>query len=161
MNLISRYLHASHIVLQAPYSNKKRAFEAVAQLFEDHNKLARSAAYDALFTRERMGSTALGQGVAIPHGRVKGLKDTLCAVVRLASAIPFEAPDNVPVQLLVVLLVPENANQKHLDLLGELASFLSIDSFRASLLAAPTASDVHRLFLTAQPDRVANPEAST
>ena len=156
MNLISRHLQASHIVLDAPYANKKRAFEAIAQLFEDHNKLARSAAYDALFTRERMGSTGLGQGVAIPHGRVKGLKDTLCAVVRLATPIPFEAPDDAPVQLMVVLMVPENANQKHLDLLGELAQLLSSDSFRASLLAAPTPSDVHRLFLTAQIDSVSN-----
>ena len=156
MNLISRHLQASHIVLDAPYTNKKRAFEAIAQLFEDHNKLARSAAYDALFTRERMGSTGLGQGVAIPHGRVKGLKDTLCAVIRLANPIPFEAPDDLPVQLMIVLMVPENANQKHLDLLGELAQLLSSASFRDSLLSAASPNDVHRLFLTAQLDAVSN-----
>ncbi len=156
MNLISRHLHASHIVLDAPYVNKKRAFEAIAQLFEDHNKLARSAAYDALFTRERMGSTGLGQGVAIPHGRVKGLKDTLCAVIRLATPIPFEAPDNAPVQLMVVLMVPENANQKHLDLLGELAGLLSSAQFRADLLSAVTVNDMHRLFLTAQLESVSH-----
>jgi nitrogen PTS system EIIA component len=156
MNLISRHLHASHIVLDAPYVNKKRAFEAIAQLFEDQNKLARSAAYDALFTRERMGSTGLGHGVAIPHGRVKGLKDTLCAVIRLATPIPFEAPDNLPVALMIVLMVPENANQKHLDLLGELAALLSSDTFRSNLLAAPTISDMHRLFLTAHVDAVSN-----
>jgi nitrogen PTS system EIIA component len=156
MNLISRHLQASHIVLDAPYVNKKRAFEAIAQLFEDHSKLARSASYDALFTRERMGSTGLGQGVAIPHGRVKGLKDTLCAVIRLAKPIPFEAPDNLPVQLMVVLMVPENANQKHLDLLGELAALLSSGTFRDNLLAAPTPSDVHRLFLTAHPEAISN-----
>jgi nitrogen PTS system EIIA component len=156
MNLISRHLMASHIVLDAPFSNKKRAFEAIAQLFEDHNKLARSGAYDALFTRERMGSTGLGQGVAIPHGRVKGLKEPLCAVIRLAKPIPFEAPDDLPVQLLVALMAPENANQKHLDLLGELAQLLSSSQFRSDLLSAPTASDVHRLFLTAQLDTVSN-----
>jgi nitrogen PTS system EIIA component len=150
MNLISRHLNANTIVLDAHYTNKKRAFEAIAQLFENEHSIARSAAYDALFTRERMGSTGLGHGVAIPHGRVKGLKDTLCAVIRLAAAIPFEAPDQLPVQLMVVLLVPENANQKHLDLLGELAALLSSSEFRAALLAAPTVSDVHRTFLTAQ-----------
>jgi PTS system nitrogen regulatory IIA component len=150
MNLISRHLQASHIVLDAPYVNKKRAFEAIAQLFEDHNKLARSAAYDALFTRERMGSTGLGHGVAIPHGRVKGLKDTLCAVVRLVNPIPFEALDNVPVKLMIVLMVPENANQKHLDLLGELAALLTSETFRDSLMNAPTPADLHRVFLTAQ-----------
>jgi PTS system nitrogen regulatory IIA component len=148
MNLISRHLNANAIVLDAPYTNKKRAFEAIAQLFENEHSIARSAAYDALFTRERMGSTGLGHGVAIPHGRVKGLKDTLCAVVRLAAAIPFEAPDQLPVQLMVVLLVPENANQKHLDLLGELATLLSSSDLRGALLAAPTASDVYQVFLT-------------
>lgn len=151
MNLISRHLNAAHIVLDAAYTNKKRAFEAIAQLFENHGSLSRSAAYDALFTRERMGSTGLGHGVAIPHGRVKGLKDTLCSVVRLANPIPFEAPDGLPVQLLVVLLVPENANQKHLDLLGELAALLSSAAFRQELLTATSPADVHRAFLTAQP----------
>ncbi len=150
MNLISRHLNANTIVLDAPYTNKKRAFEAIAQLFENEHSVARSAAYEALFTRERMGSTGLGHGVAIPHGRVKGLKDTLCAVIRLATPIPFEAPDQLPVQLMVVLLVPENANQKHLDLLGELAALLSSAPFRDTLANAPTVSDVHRAFLTAQ-----------
>lgn len=148
MNLISRHLQASHVVLDAPYANKKRAFEAIAQLFEDHSKIARSAAYDALFTRERMGSTGLGQGVAIPHGRVKGLKEPLCAVIRLAQAIPFEAPDNAPVKLMVVLMVPENANQKHLDLLGEIATLMSSESFRNDVLNAAEPSDVIRLFLS-------------
>lgn len=150
MNLISRHLNADTIVLDAPYSNKKRAFEAIAQLFENTHGVARSAAYDALFTRERMGSTGLGHGVAVPHGRVKGLKETLCAVIRLAAPIPFEAPDQLPVQLMVVMLVPENANQKHLDLLGELAALLSSATFRNTLITAQSVSDVHRTFLTAQ-----------
>ena len=151
MSLISRHLSARNIVLDLPCSNKKRAFEYAAQLFEDHHGLARAAAYDALFTRERMGSTGLGEGVAIPHGRVKGLKDTLCAVIRLAAPIPFEAPDDAPVRTLVVLLVPENANQKHLDLLAELAQMLSQADFRDSLLRSADASTVHQQFLSWQP----------
>lgn len=152
MNLVSRHLSVNHIVLDAPYSNKKRAFEAIAQLFETHSRIPRSAAFDALFARERMGSTGLGYGVAVPHGRVKGLKETLCAVVRLTAPIPFEAPDALPVQVMVVLLVPENANQKHLDLLAELASLLSIASFRQSLLSAPNAVAMLQHFANATAD---------
>ena len=152
MNLIARHLRADAIVLDATCANKKRAFEQLAQLFEDRHGLARSAAFDALFVRERMGSTGLGEGVAIPHGRVKGLKDTLCAVMRLAEPIPFEAPDNAPVRLLVALMVPENANQAHLDLLGELAQMMSQAAFRQLLLSAADASSVHKQFLLWQPD---------
>ncbi len=150
MNQVARLLPSSHIVLDVACSNKKRAFEALAQLFEMHHKIASSAAYDALFTREKLGSTGLGEGVAIPHGRVKGLKETLCAVMRLAQPIPFEAPDGKPVQLLIALLVPENANQKHLDVLSELAQMLSSPDFRHTLLTASDTAHIHRQFLTWQ-----------
>lgn len=151
MNQLARLLPSSHIVIDQACSNKKRAFEALAQLFETHHKVASSAAYDALFTREKLGSTGLGEAVAIPHGRVKGLKETLCAVMRLAAPIPFEAPDGKPVQVLIALLVPENANQKHLDVLAELAQMLSSADFRHTLMAANDTAIIHRLFLTWEP----------
>lgn len=150
MNHFTRLLPSSHIVLDVACSNKKRAFEALAQLFETHHQVARSAAYDALFTREKLGSTGLGEAVAIPHGRVKGLKETLCAVMRLSQAIPFEAPDGKPVQILIALLVPENANQKHLDVLSELAQMLSSPAFRQTLHLATDTAEIHRQFLTWQ-----------
>ena len=151
MNQFARLLPSSHIVLDQPCSNKKRAFEALAQLFETHHKVASSAAYDALFTREKLGSTGLGEAVAIPHGRVKGLKETLCAVMRLAQPIPFEAPDGKPVQVLIALLVPENANQRHLDVLAELAHMLASPAVRQTLLTADDTAIIHRLFLTWEP----------
>ena len=100
---------------------------------------------DNLFARERMGSTGLGQGVAIPHGRIKGLKQPSAALVRLAAAVPFEAPDNQPVQLLVFLLVPEAASAKHLELLSVIAEMLSDDAFRQRMLDAADAQALHRL----------------
>ena len=151
MSQISSYLALGCVVLDAAYANKKRAFEAIAQLFEDQHGLARSAAYDALLNRERLGSTGLGEGVAIPHGRVKGLKKTLCAVLRLAAPIPFEAPDGAPVQLMIALMVPENANQTHLDLLGELAEMLANERFRDTLFTAPDAPTLHELLSQWQP----------
>ena len=78
--------------------------------------------FDSLFAREKLGSTGLGQGIAIPHGRIKGLKDALGAFVRPRQPIPFDAPDGKPVSLVFVLLVPEQATEKHLQILSELAA---------------------------------------
>ena len=68
--------------------------------------------FESLFARERLGSTGLGQGIAIPHGRIKGLKHASGALLRLQNAIPFDAPDGAPVALLFVLLVPEQATEE-------------------------------------------------
>ncbi len=80
---------------------------------------------DNLFARERLGSTGLGHGVAIPHGRIKGLKAPMAALFQLAHPIGFDAPDELPVNLLIFLLVPEAATQKHLEILSEIAELLS------------------------------------
>ena len=97
MNLISRLLPASNILLDLPASSKKRAFEQAGLLFENNQGVARAKVFDSLFARERLGSTGLGQGVAIPHGRIKGLKDAVAAFVRVAEPVPFDAPDGQPV----------------------------------------------------------------
>ena len=86
---------------------------------------SRALITDSLFARERLGSTGLGHGVAIPHGRIKGLKAPMAAVFQLASPIGFDAPDEQPVNLLIFLLVPEAATQKHLEILSEIAELLS------------------------------------
>src|SRR5207237_4438626 len=125
MSLVANLLRADHVVLDLQVSSKKRLFEQAGLLFENHHGLARSLVFDNLFARERLGSTGLGEGVAIPHGRIKGLKQPLAAFVRLAEAIPFESPDGQPVSLLIFLLVPEQATQQHLEILSEIAQLLS------------------------------------
>jgi len=144
MNLISRLLPASNVLLDLPASSKKRAFEQAGLLFENNQGVARAKVFDSLFARERLGSTGLGQGVAIPHGRIKGLKDAVAAFVRVAEPIPFDAPDGQPVSIMIFLLVPEQASQAHLDLLSELAQMLSDKAFRQSLLEAPSPEAVHK-----------------
>jgi PTS system nitrogen regulatory IIA component len=99
-----------------------------------------------LFAREKLGSTGLGQGIAIPHGRIKGLKTPIGAFVRLAAPVQFDAPDGKPVDLVFVLLVPEAANEHHLQLLSELAQMFSDKSFREQLAAAADAAALHGLF---------------
>jgi len=145
MNHLSRILPVGNIVLDMSATSKKRAFEQAALLFENHHGLARSMVFDSLFSRERLGSTALGEGVAVPHGRVKGLTQVQSAFVRLARPVPFDAPDGQPVNLLFFLLVPEAATQQHLDILAELAQLLSDKSLRERLNTEPDSKIIHTL----------------
>jgi PTS system nitrogen regulatory IIA component len=143
MTQFARHLPVKNVLVDLAVASKKRVFEQAGLLFENNHDIGRAAVFDSLFARERLGSTGLGQSVAIPHGRIKGLKEALAAVIRLAEPIPFDAPDGRPVKLLVVLLVPEQASQTHLDLLSELAQMLSDKPFRESLMSAPDAATLH------------------
>lgn len=146
MNLIAQLLSGDDVVVGLDASSKKRVFEQAGLLFENRHGLSRSVIYDALFAREKMGSTGLGLGIAIPHGRIKGLKEARGAFFRLATPVPFDAPDGQPVDLVFVLLVPEAASEHHLQLLSELAQMFSDKTFREKLAAAPDAAAVYALF---------------
>jgi PTS system nitrogen regulatory IIA component len=155
MNLIAKLLPDTNVVLDLVASSKKRVFEQAGLLFENHHGIARSKVFDSLFARERLGSTGLGQEVAIPHGRIKGIKAPIAAFTRLAEPIPFDAPDGKPVQLLIFLLVPEHATQMHLEILSELAQMLSDPAFRAQLSSAKAPADAWRLLAEWEPFRPA------
>lgn len=142
MPTLQHLLTPEHILLGLEASSKKRVFEELGFLFESTKGLSRSLVTDSLFARERLGSTGLGHGVAIPHGRIKGLKEPQLAFVQLKGAIGFDSVDDAPVSLLMVLLVPENAAQKHLDLLSEIAEILGDGAKRQALLGATTALEV-------------------
>src|SRR6266403_2618065 len=142
MTHIADLLPESNIVLDVEATSKKRLFEQIGQLFENHAQIARSVVFESLFAREKLGSTGLGQGIAIPHGRIKGLAKATGAFIRLVAPIAFEAPDGKPVEQLFVLLVPEHATEEHLQLLSELAQMFSQRSFRDKLAAAANAQDL-------------------
>ncbi|MDZ4254539.1 MAG: PTS IIA-like nitrogen regulatory protein PtsN [Sulfuritalea sp.] len=146
MNQIASLLPLDNVVANLDASSKKRVFEQVGILFENRHGVARSTVYDALFAREKLGSTGLGQGIAIPHGRIKGLKAPIGAFVRLGSPVQFDAPDGKPVGLVFVLLVPEAANEHHLQLLSELAQMFSDRAFREQLATAADSAALHGLF---------------
>lgn len=146
MGLISKILPPDNVLLDAESTSKKRVFERVGLLFENTQKLGRSQVFDSLFAREKLGSTGLGQGVAIPHGRVKGLRDAIAAFVKTSHPIPFDAPDGQPVNLIFVLLVPERATDLHLQLLGELAQMFCDKDFREKLLASDDPAVHYQLF---------------
>ncbi len=146
MNLISKILLPDNIVLDTESTSKKRMFERVGLLFENNQQIARSQVFDSLFARERLGSTGLGHGVAIPHGRIAKLRDATGAFVKTTHPIPFDAPDGQPVNLVFVLLVPERATDLHLLILGELAQMFSDEEFRNRLLASDDVASIHQLF---------------
>ena len=146
MNLISKILSPDNVLLDTESTSKKRVFERVGLLFENQMQIARSQVFDSLFAREKLGSTGLGQGVAIPHGRIPKLRDATAAFVKTAHPIPFDAPDGQPVTLIFVLLVPELATDLHLQILGELAQMFSDVDFREKLIACDDSAGIHRLF---------------
>ena len=152
MSLVAKLLPLSHVLSDLAASSKKRLFEQVGLLFENRHGIARGVVYERLFDRERLGSTGLGQGVANPHGRIKGLKEAVGAFVRLAQPVPFDAPDGRPVSLVFVLLVPEHATEKHLEILSELAQMFSDRPTREAMLLAVDAAALHQIISAWQPD---------
>lgn len=145
MTTFARILSKENVLLDLNVSSKKRVFEQAGLLFENNCGLARSAVFENLFARERMGSTGLGHGVAVPHGRIKGLKAPIAAFVRLATPIQFDSPDSRPVHLLVFLLIPDNVTQQHLEILSEIAEMFSDLAFRRVLTDEADAAVVHQL----------------
>ncbi|MFZ6800785.1 PTS sugar transporter subunit IIA [Undibacterium sp. Di24W] len=151
MTNIAKILPLENVLLDLDVSSKKRAFEQAGLLFENNCSIARSTVSDNLFARERLGSTGLGHGVAVPHGRIKGLKNPIAAFVRLLDPIPFESPDGLPVKVLIFLLMPDNVTQQHLEILSEIAEMLSDDGFRNALQTEQDASLVYKRIITWEP----------
>jgi nitrogen PTS system EIIA component len=133
MNRLASILPLANVSVAVEVTSKKRAFEEAGLLFENNAGLSRALVTDSLFARERLGSTGLGHGVAIPHGRIKGLKQPQAALFQLTQSIGFDAPDEKPVSLLIFMLVPEAATQKHLEILSEIAEMLSDSQLRQQL----------------------------
>ena len=145
MNRLASLLTVAQVLVHVDATSKKRVFEEAGLLFENLHGLSRSLVTDSLFSRERLGSTGLGHGVAIPHGRIKGLKAPMAAVIQLAHPIGFDAPDEQAVNLLIFLLVPEAATQKHLEILSEIAEMLSDAELRQKMATSAEAADLHGL----------------
>ncbi len=156
MNRLAAILPINHALVGVDATSKKRAFEEAGLLFEGLHGLSRAMVTDSLFARERLGSTGLGHGVAIPHGRIKGLKQPMAAIVRLQTPIGFDAPDEKPVSLLIFLLVPEAATQKHLEILSEIAELLSDADLRERLKCCTQSDELHELISSWQSAMVAH-----
>ncbi len=148
MNPIADLLPAANVLADLDARSKGDLFAAFGRLFATGNGLDGAQVVGSLQAREKLGSTGLGQGIAIPHGRIKGLAEARGAFARLKTPIAFDAPDGRPVGNVFVLLVPEHATEQHLQLLSELAQMFSEKKFREALAAAADAPALHQLFQT-------------
>jgi PTS system nitrogen regulatory IIA component len=151
MNQIADLLPVENIALDVDAPSKSRLFEAVAAILERDTGLPSATVVASLAARERLGSTGLGQGIAIPHGRLKGLREARGAFMRLAMPISFDSPDGRPVSQVFVLLVPEQATDRHLQILSELAQMFSERAFRERLAASRSPEDVMALIRDWEP----------
>jgi PTS system nitrogen regulatory IIA component len=125
--------------------SKKRLIETSAELIaEKVGQVSANQIYEALIAREQLGSTGLGNGIAIPHCRIPKLKDTIGCLIKLATPVDFDAVDRQPVDLLFFLLVPENTLAGHLEALRTLAEHFSNPAFCSSLRAAQTNAELYR-----------------
>lgn len=145
-NAIARLLNTEDILLDVDAMSRERVFVEIGRLIGARHGLREQDVVAGLAARETVGSTALGQGVAIPHARVKGLAQAIAAFVRPRLAIPFDAPDGKPVSSLLVLLVPENATDAHLLLLAQAASMFCDKAFRDRLRACVGAVEIVATF---------------
>ena len=139
-------LSEERVTTQLTAATKEEALSALATLFtSDDSSLDAPAVYEVLSERERLASTGIGSGVAIPHGRIKGLKAPMAALFQLAQPIGFDAPDEQPGNLLIFLLVPGAATQKHLEILSEIAELLSDAPLRERIKGSVDAAQLHQL----------------
>lgn len=139
---LSDLLNPSRIGCQRDIRSKKRALQTLAELLApsvseglEEDELSDMDIFDALITRERLGSTALGHGVALPHSRLANIDAPIAAMITLSDGIDYEAADEQPVDLLVGLLVPQHCNDEHLKILADLARRFSDDYFRDEVRA--------------------------
>ncbi|MFA7388128.1 MAG: PTS sugar transporter subunit IIA [Thiohalobacteraceae bacterium] len=151
---IASLLSPARVVCCQQTTSKKRALEQLSELLsQDAPNLTTEEIFDSLIARERLGSTGLGQGVAIPHGRMSGLQEPLGACIRLTDAIDFEALDNKPVDILFALMVPAESTSEHLQLLAQLARMFSDAGFTQRLRETGNSKDLLQLLQHWEADR--------
>ena len=127
--------------------SKKRLFEQAAASISAEFDLDQESVYRSLLAREKLGSTAIGHGVAIPHSRMSGCSEPLGCLILLSEGVDFGAPDGADVEIAFILLVPEAATQDHLDLLASLANAFSSADIRDRLKKADRAGDARLVLL--------------
>lgn len=151
--LIGDLLSQERIRFDVHISSKKRLLEIISQeLARNSEDLSAREIFESLCARERLGSTGLGKGVAIPHGRVKGSQSIQASFIRLKKPLPFDSADGEPVDLLFAMTVPENCNEDHLKLLAHVAELFSDPELLKALREADDSSTLLKLLSSTRPN---------
>lgn len=141
---LTQFLHPACSQCKVAVGSKKKALEVASEILSSqYPELDAGQVFDALVARERLGSTALGEGVALPHCRTSLCSEPVAAVLQLQQPVDFEATDRQPVDIVFALVVPEEANDLHLQILSAMATAFNQPAYRARARAA--GSD-HELF---------------
>ena len=148
MNSLAQLFTSKEVLLDLDVQDQAALFAVVGQLVQEHHGLTAATVVDGLTAREQLGSTGLGEGVAIPHARIEGLSDALAAIVRVNAPIAFDAPDGKPVGYFFVLLAPAQATEQHLHILNDVAQFFADEQFRQQIDMAKSQEEMYRLFST-------------
>ena len=148
---IENILTPGRSLVNVPGGSKKRVLEQIANLIgREVPDLDSQTVFESLVAREKLGSTGFGNGIAIPHCRLKGCESPISALLHLDAPVDFDAIDGAPVDLLFVLLVPEAATDAHLELLRQIASMLDRKEVRDRLRSADTKQALYQVVLDEQ-----------
>lgn len=143
---LSEIINVNRIRNDVDVLSKKRALEELSHLItQDETQINSSDVFDSLISRERLGSTGVGYGIAIPHGRIKNCKQITGACVQLKQGVDFDAIDNQPVDILFALIVPEESTDEHLQVLALLASMFNNENFRQKLRQSESEEETYQL----------------
>jgi PTS system nitrogen regulatory IIA component len=149
--IISEILSPQSVACREIAGSKKRVLEKVSTLLASVQGLNQSAVFDKLLERERLGSTGLGHGVAIPHCRMQEAQTAAVALMTLQTPVNFEARDSKPVDIVFALIVPEHCTETHLKILACAAEMFSNAAFCALLRASETNQQLYKLVSCWQP----------
>ena len=148
MVTLDRILPPDRVRCDVPAASRKRTLQVLGEIFADADPaLTGQSVFDLLVARERLGSTGLGEGCALPHARVPGLGRTLAAFLRLGRGVDFDAPDHRPVDLVFGLLVPEESTEEHLEILSSIARVFADDHVRSSIRSAKEPAHMRQILV--------------
>jgi PTS system nitrogen regulatory IIA component len=148
---ISALLSPQRIFLDTEIRSKKKLLELIAGTIAEQTEASQSSLYNGLLERERLGSTGLGRGFAVPHARMADLDRTLGCFFRLREPVNFEAPDNQPVDLVFAIVIPEEATEEHLMILASLARVFSKAEVCDAIRQANSSEEVTAIIESAEP----------
>ena len=149
MVTIAPILAAERVRSDVPAASRKRTLQVLGEVFAGADPaLSAQGIFDRLVARERLGSTGLGEGCALPHARVPGLGRALAAFLRLRKGVDFDAPDHEPVDLVFALLVPEESTEEHLEILAAIARVFADERVRSSIRAAEEPARIREVLLS-------------
>ena len=152
---IKDYISEEGMVFSPSVTSKKAALEVLSDTLAHQDiNLSKNKVLDALLAREKLGSTGLGEGIAIPHCRMQELESIYVTMLKLEEGVEYEAADDKPVFFLFCLVVPEDANEDHLQLLASLAELLDNEQLRNSIQKSSNARELYQI-LTQNPKHLA------